>query len=84
MALVRSSHAGSITLLLLIIAVAHNSAVALAAATPADLLAEALGIKDWIVGVRRDLHAIPELGFQENKTAAHISNLLKELGIPHE
>jgi hypothetical protein len=82
----RSSHGGGImTSLLLIIAVAaSSSAVAWAAPTPNELLTEALDVRDWIVGVRRELHGIPELGFKETKTAARISSLLKELGIPHE
>jgi hypothetical protein len=85
MALSRSRHGGGImAFLLLIIAVASTSAVALASPSPSELLAEALGVRDWIVGVRRELHGIPELGFKETKTAARISSLLKELGIPHE
>jgi len=35
-----------------------------------------------LVNHRRKLHAMPELGFQENKTSEYIQNELKKLGIP--
>lgn len=47
--------------------------------TPLDL---ARGISDWIVSKRRQLHQIPELGYQEQKTSALVRQTLDELGIP--
>lgn len=38
----------------------------------ADLLSEAEKERDWMVGIRRDLHKIPEIKFQEFKTSAYI------------
>jgi amidohydrolase len=35
-----------------------------------------------LVNHRRKLHAMPELGFEENKTSDYIQNELKKLGIP--
>ena len=37
-----------------------------------------------IIDIRRHLHTIPELGFEENKTAAFISKKLSEYGILHK
>lgn len=34
--------------------------------------------------IRRDLHAHPELGYEEHRTAGVVSAVLTELGIPHE
>ena len=34
-----------------------------------------------LVAFRRDLHAHPELGFEEHRTAAHIAEALRELGL---
>ncbi|WP_461210468.1 M20 metallopeptidase family protein [Desulfocurvus sp. DL9XJH121] len=36
--------------------------------------------RDWTIGVRRDLHRIPELSFQEEKTAAYVADKLRSLG----
>ena len=38
---------------------------------------------DWLTGVRRALHRIPEEGFREFKTQALICRLLDEMGIPY-
>jgi len=38
---------------------------------------------DDLTGVRRDLHAHPELGFEEHRTAGIVHERLNELGIPH-
>jgi amidohydrolase len=39
---------------------------------------------DFLVGIRRHLHANPELSEHENKTAAYISDLLKKWNIEHQ
>jgi IAA-amino acid hydrolase len=55
------------------------------AAAPADLLTfktAARDISQWLVSVRRDLHQIPELLFQEHKTSARLREYLLELDIP--
>lgn len=38
-------------------------------------------VSDKVVSLRRALHARPELGFEEEKTAALVSTTLKELGL---
>ena len=48
-----------------------------------NLLAEAKGMKAWLVGLRREFHAWPELGLEEHKTATRIEQTLNELGIEH-
>lgn len=40
--------------------------------------------KEEIKKIRRDLHRIPELSFEEYETAEYIENYLTELGIRHE
>src|SRR5258705_5056332 len=35
------------------------------------------------IEIRRDLHAHPELGFRETRTAGRISEILSDLGIEH-
>lgn len=39
--------------------------------------------KDWIINMRRELHRIPENGFQEFKTQRVIMDALDEIGIPY-
>ncbi len=39
------------------------------------------GMQPWLVKTRRDLHRIPELGFQEHLTAQYIKTVLKDLNI---
>ena len=39
--------------------------------------------KEWIIGMRRKLHRIPENGFQEFKTQRAIMDALDEIGIPY-
>ncbi len=46
------------------------------------VLSEARELSGWIVGLRRRLHAIPELGYEEHKTSQLIRETLTELGIP--
>ena len=43
-----------------------------------------LPFHDWLVTVRRDLHRIPELSYQEEKTAAKICQELDQLEIPYQ
>lgn len=42
---------------------------------------EILKLKDEVIGIRRKLHSIPELGFKEYKTSEFIIGKLKEYGI---
>ena len=39
--------------------------------------------KDWIIAIRRKLHAVPEGGFQEVKTQRIIMDALDEIGVPY-
>ena len=39
--------------------------------------------RDWIVGMRRRLHRIPERGFQEFKTQQAVMDALREIGVPY-
>jgi len=43
-----------------------------------------LPFHDWLMDLRRELHRIPELGYQEEKTAAKICQVLDELGVPYQ
>jgi amidohydrolase len=48
------------------------------------MIKEAESILDNLIELRRHLHANPELSFEEEKTAAYISERLNDLGIPHQ
>ena len=37
---------------------------------------------DWLVELRRHFHQFPELAYREEKTAAKIAEVLRELGVP--
>ena len=50
----------------------------LATPSPVDAIR---GYHDDLVAIRRDLHAHPELGFEEVRTAAVVEQALKDLGI---
>jgi len=41
-------------------------------------------VRDWTVQARRHLHAIPEVAFQEEKTAAYVAETLRSLGYAPE
>ena len=43
-----------------------------------------LPFHNWLVDLRRELHQIPELGYQEEKTATKICQVLDEMGIPYQ
>jgi amidohydrolase len=47
---------------------------------PIPFLEEALELRDELVAIRRDLHAHPELGFQEVRTAGIVAEKLSSLG----
>ncbi len=49
-----------------------------------DFKAEAQKIEDQIIGWRRDLHKIPELGLETPKTREYIETQLDEMGIEYE
>ena len=49
-----------------------------------NILEEVRKNHETVVGWRRDLHQIPELGIELPKTVAYVSGKLTELGIPHE
>ena len=49
----------------------------------AATLGRALALSDWTVGVRRDLHTIPELLYDLNATSAYVRKALDELEIPY-
>jgi len=38
-------------------------------------------ISDWLVDIRRDLHAHPEIGLQEIRTSAKVAEMLGQLGL---
>lgn len=44
------------------------------------MLARAQALKDELIRLRRDIHAHPELGFQEFRTAALVADTLQEIG----
>lgn len=49
-----------------------------------EILTKARNIKDWIVGIRRDLHMNPELSTEEFRTRDKIVEYLEDLGIEYE
>jgi amidohydrolase len=51
---------------------------------PDGLLTAARGIRDQLVADRRDIHAYPELAYQEERTAGLVSARLSALGIEHK
>ncbi|HUM68724.1 MAG TPA: amidohydrolase, partial [Chloroflexota bacterium] len=46
------------------------------------MLDKARELQDELIRLRRDIHANPELGFREFRTAALVADTLHELGIP--
>ncbi|GBF99601.1 IAA-amino acid hydrolase-like [Raphidocelis subcapitata] len=80
-------------LLAALVALAPSAAAAAASAAAApggapaleaELLREAHAALDWIVDIRRRLHQIPELAFEEFKTSAAIRGVLDELGVEYD
>jgi IAA-amino acid hydrolase len=51
--------------------------------TPKTALERAAAHKEWIVGLRRELHRHPELMYQEVQTSALVRRVLDELRIPY-
>jgi len=49
----------------------------------APLLEQATSLRDWIVGIRRELHQHPELLYEEVRTSAVVRRELDALGIPY-
>lgn len=48
-----------------------------------DILAGAKALGPELSAIRRDIHAYPEVGFQEQRTAALIASKLAEFGIDY-
>ncbi|RMH01331.1 MAG: amidohydrolase [Chloroflexi bacterium] len=46
------------------------------------MLEKAKALQDELIRLRREIHAHPELGFQEFRTAALVADTLTEIGIP--
>ncbi len=51
--------------------------------TASTTLQDAQGIAAWIIDLRRRLHRIPELKYEEVQTSALVRTTLDELGIPY-
>lgn len=66
-------------LLLLVIAPVHGDQDYY----PRQLLNEALGDKDWLVSVRRQIHENPELLYELHETSALIRRELDHLGVSY-
>jgi IAA-amino acid hydrolase len=47
-----------------------------------EVLSRAAAIREWIVGIRRELHRHPELMYEEVRTSACVARELTALGIP--
>lgn len=45
---------------------------------------KALAEQDYIISLRRDFHAHPEISLKEYRTAQRIEEELDKLGIPHQ
>ena len=44
---------------------------------------ECKDLQEYIVGLRRDLHQIPEVGFNLPETQAYVTAELNKIGIPY-
>ncbi|KAF8058874.1 ILL5 [Scenedesmus sp. PABB004] len=80
--------AGALGLLLCLLCLlpspAAGGAAAAAAGVEAALKADAAALAPWLVALRRELHAAPELMFDLPATSARVRAALEELGIPVE
>ena len=47
-------------------------------------LMENTSLQQRLIDIRRDLHQIPEIGYQELKTSGYIGNKLTEFDVPFE
>ena len=47
----------------------------------ASVRAAVAGVQELVIGARRDLHRIPETGFNEEKTSAYVAERLGRLGL---
>jgi amidohydrolase len=52
-----------------------------ATAQSADIASRTAAVEAGVIALRRDIHANPELGFQEKRTAALVAKRLRKLGI---
>ena len=41
-------------------------------------------VEQYVIDMRREFHANPEISFQEKRTTARIREELDKIGIPHE
>ncbi|KAL1206569.1 IAA-amino acid hydrolase ILR1-like 3 [Cardamine amara subsp. amara] len=76
------SHSSPLLLLLLLLLVIASSVYG-DQEYQRQLLNEALGDKDWLVSVRRQIHENPELLYELHKTSALIRNELDQLGVSY-
>lgn len=51
--------------------------------TPESIRESAFAMEEWLVSIRRNLHRIPEPGYEEHKTQAFILDVLKELDVEY-
>ena len=49
-----------------------------------DILALSYEVEQYVIDLRREFHAHPEISFQEKRTTARIREELEKMGIPYE
>jgi metal-dependent amidase/aminoacylase/carboxypeptidase family protein len=57
---------------------------AITAATPSVTLQQAFALREWTIGLRRDLHKCPELLYELKETSAYVRSVLDQLHIPYQ